>query len=347
MAQALEIQAIACERLGSEMYSRLFSDLAIDYKAHGPTYEILHGCSNRPVNDAIPLRLAGALHRVVLQGDDQALARHYPTVGGSPTANFTSEFIASFPRHISEIEHGLRSQVQTNEVGRSVVHLVLTHWLTRFGISECEWLELGASAGLNLNFDKFFARRDHLLMGDPLSELSFPDSWFASTPDIGPECVSVSHRRGVDVSPIDVCDPSEEWKLLSFVWPDQKDRMNRLQAAISIAKSHPPVVDAQSADTWLQQQLLTSRESPVVVFHSITWQYLGEHVQKSLKETLHAYGAHTSLSRPLVWARMEPAGAVADVRATVWQGDTVREFRLAEIGYHGQDMQWIGEELLA
>lgn len=345
MRQALEMQAIACERLGSQMYSRLFSDLAKDYSSYGPTYDILHGCSDTPVHDAIPLRLAGAIHRVVLQGADPELARHYPSAGGEPNQNFTSDFIASMERHKSEIETGLQSQVQTNEVGRSVVHLVLTHWLTRFGIDQCEWWELGASAGLNLNFDKFFASRDHLLMGDPMSDVSFRDNWFANTPDISTNKVSVIHRRGVDVSPIDVLNSFEEMTLLSFVWPDQKERMERLQAALHIAKKFPPVVDAQSADTWLQQQVAAARDLPVVVFHSITWQYLGESVQSSIKETLHTYGKTASPESPLVWARMEPAGAVADVRATVWQGGSTREFRLAEVGYHGQDMLWLGEEL--
>jgi hypothetical protein len=38
---------------------------------------------------------------------------------------------------------------------------------------------------------------------------------------------------------------------------------------------------------------------------------------------------------------MEPAGKVADVRVTMWRGGDAEEFLLAEIGYHGQDMNWL------
>jgi hypothetical protein len=40
---------------------------------------------------------------------------------------------------------------------------------------------------------------------------------------------------------------------------------------------------------------------------------------------------------------MEPAGAVADIQVDVFDGTSAypRHFRLAEIGYHGQNMNWL------
>jgi hypothetical protein len=39
---------------------------------------------------------------------------------------------------------------------------------------------------------------------------------------------------------------------------------------------------------------------------------------------------------------MEPAGPVADIQVTVWDGETEpSEYVLAEIGYHGQQMTWL------
>lgn len=342
MERALRNQSEQCRILGSSMYHRLFSDLADDYQAGGRTYAILAGRSERPVHDAIPLRLAGAIHKVVLDGKDERLARHYPSVGGKPGADFTADFIGYMKEHLDDVEVGLNSQVQTNEVGRSVVHLVLSHWLTSIGVSEFDHLEIGASAGLNLNFDRFYACRGRLRMGDPDSALRFMGDWFDNSPDVPLTGARVINRRGTDISPIDISDPDHQVRLLSFIWPDQKLRFQRSREAIEIAKVHRPNVDDESADTWLETHL-ARRERATVIFHSIVWQYLGTERQKSIRETISRFGSESSPQAPLVWARMEPAGPVADVQVDVWDGTSAAPVhsRLAEIGYHGQNMRWL------
>lgn len=341
MLAALRAQATSCAQLGSKMYETLFTELADDYEAGGRIYALLAGRSARPIHDAIPLRLAGAIHRVVLRGDDKRLARHYPSMGGKPGEDFGADFIGYVREHLEEVELGLNSQVQTNEVGRSVVHLVLSHWLTKFEIEEIDFYEVGASAGLNLNFDKFYGCFGQLRMGDPTSALRFMGDWFDSAPLVPKTGARVVNRRGVDISPLDVTDPAQELRLLSFVWPDQKARMQRIRAAIEIAKEHKPLVDTESADTWIERQLRTRRERATVVFHSIVWQYLGPDVQRRFRQALEDAAITASPEKPLIWARMEPAGKVADVRVTMWRGDEPEEYLLAEIGYHGQDMNWL------
>ncbi len=341
MLAALRAQARACGPLGSKMYETLFTELADDYEAGGRIYALLTGRSSRPIHDAIPLRLAGAIHRVVLRGDDTRLARHYPSMGGKPGEDFGADFIGYVREHLDEVELGLSSQVQTNEVGRSVVHLALSHWITKFDIEECDFLEVGASAGLNLNFDKFYACFGQLRMGDPSSALRFMGDWFENAPLVPKVGARIINRRGVDVSPLDVTDPAQELRLLSFVWPDQKARMQRIRSAIEIAKLHKPLVETESADTWIERQLRTRRERATVVFHSIVWQYLGPDVQRRFRQALEDASITASPEKPLIWARMEPAGKVADVRVTMWRGGDAEEFHLADIGYHGQDMKWL------
>lgn len=346
MKEALELQAQQCATLGSPMYQALFLELLEDYEMGGRSYALLAGRSEKPIHEATPLRLAGAIHRVVLNGQDKRLARHYPSVGGKPGADFPSDFIAFMRDHLVEIEQGLNSQVQTNEVGRSVVHLMLSHWITTLDVSEFDFLEVGASAGLNLNFDRFYACFKQLRMGDPQSPLRFMGDWFANEPLVPRDAARVVRRKGADPFAIDVTQPEEELRLLSFVWPDQRDRLARLRAAIDIAKLHKPLLDRESADTWIERQLTRERDRATMVFHSITWQYLGTDVRQRFMSALEHAGKSATRTTPLIWARMEPAGAVADVRVTVWNGaETPRQFRLCEIGYHGKNMNWLGEEL--
>ena len=342
MQRALLHQAEQCEALGSRMYAQLFTALAADYQDGGRTYALLAGRSERPLHDAIPLRLAAAIHRVVLQGKEPRLGRHYPSVGGKPGEDFTPDFIGYMRDHLDAIESGLASQVQTNEVGRSVVPLAISHWLTTFDIDEFDYLEVGASAGLNMNFDSYYACFGPLRMGDQSSELRFMGDWFANAPHVPRIGARVMRRRGVDVSPIDVSNPDDEARLLSFVWPDQRTRLERLRSAIDIAKANTPLVDTGSADSWMAKQLAEPLERATVVFHSIVWQYLGVDVQRRFKQQLAEAGNRASSMKPLIWARMEPAGKVADVRATVWRGSKEpQEYWLAEVGYHGQGMRWL------
>ena len=343
MLRALQHQAESCRSLGSAMYSALFTDLAADYADGGRTYALLAGRSLRPVHDAVPLRLAGAIHRVVLQGKDDRLARHYPSVGGKPGEDFTADFIGYMRDHLEDVEHGLATQVQTNEVGRSVAHLVLSHWLTTLGIEQFTLLEIGASAGLNLNFDHFYGCFGQLRMGDPSSSLRFMGDWFSNAPDVPRVGAKVISKRGCDISPIDIARPDDEARLLSFVWPDQKLRLERLRSAIAIAKTHRPIVDTASADEWIALQLSRPSEHATLIFHSIVWQYLGTETQNRLKHAIYSAGKSATPTAPIVWARMEPAGPVADIQVDVFDGSSPepRRFRLAEIGYHGQNMNWL------
>ena len=344
MLRALLHQAAQCKNLGSPMYTRLFSDLAADYADNGRTFAMLAGRSHRPIHDAIPLRFAAALHRVVLEGKDDRLARHYPSVGGKPREDFTADVIAYMRDHIEEIDSALTQHVQTNEIGRSVVPLVISHWITQFGVTQFDYLEIGASAGLNVNFDKYYACYGHLRMGDPASTVRFMGDWFANAPLVPKTSAQIQRRRGVDISPLHITDSDEQKRLLSFIWPDQIHRFTRTQQALDIASSHPVVIDQESAELWIAPQLDISQNRPTVVFHSIVWQYLGRDRQAKLRDVLAQKGRERTQDAPLFWARMEPAGDVADIRVTVWNGAEQQEYVLATIGYHGQNMTWLHNE---
>lgn len=345
MLGALLAQARACNDIGSAMYTRLFHDLADDYADNGRTFAILAGRSARPIHDAIPLRLAAALHRVVLSGRDDRLARHYPSVGGKPGHDFTADFIAYMRDHLDEIDVALTQQVQTNEVGRSIVQLTVSHWLTSLGISDFDYLEIGASAGLNMNFDKYYACSGQLRMGDTSSRVRFMGDCFMHTPHVPRTGARVHRRRGVDISPLDVAETDDEVRLLSFLWPDQKARVERTRSAIAIAKQHPPMVDNASADEWIHSQLSRPQERATLVFHSIVWQYLGVGTQNRLRNELHEAGQRATQQAPLLWVRMEPSGPVADVQVDMWDGTSVQpqHWRLAEVGYHGQNLNWLAD----
>lgn len=335
VADALTLQATACGTLGSPLYERLLHDLRADFDRGGLTFEVLEGASTRPVHDAIPLRLLGAVHRIVLRGEAAALATHYPSVGGSGAPVPIEDFLAVVAAHRAEIAEALGRQVQTNEVGRAAALIVGFAELSRRWGLPLRTREVGASAGLNLRWDHFAYDTGAAVAGDPSSPLVFRGVW-THPPDLS-GLTLVANRRGCDVAPIDVADPDQRLRLLSFVWPDQTERFARLRAAIRVAEQVPATVDAADAGEWLAHELAAPVEgTTTVVYHSIVWQYLSQPTREAMRTALRHAGTRATPSAPLAWLRLEPAGNHAELRVTTWPaGD---ETLLATSGYHGADV---------
>src|ERR1700683_152748 len=68
--------------MGSLMYGDVLQRVAADVEAGGVFAAILAGHENDSGRLALPLRLLGGLHRLVLDGRASALRRWYPSVGG-------------------------------------------------------------------------------------------------------------------------------------------------------------------------------------------------------------------------------------------------------------------------
>ena len=323
------------------MYHVLFGELADDYESGGMSRDLLGTSHMRPVHDAIPLRMAATVHRLVLEGLAHPVARHYPSVGGLPGAKLTGEFLDACASNRDALTAGLALPVQTNEVGRSLVHLALARWITTLGVKHYVHLEVGASAGLTMNFLRYSAHDGFRPMGDPSSPLRFDETWFHGPLPLPADSARPRFIRGCDPRPIDLRDTRSALSLLSFVWPDQAERLTRTRTAIDLAKDHPPHVDEASADEWIEHRLAEFNDEPVMVFHSIVWQYMGGTVQKKFVDAMRGAAAGRGPANPLVWSRMEPAGRLADVRATIFSESRETEVVLAEIGYHGRGLRWL------
>ena len=76
--EALRLQAAACDNLGSPFHGALLRRAADDLDAGGPVGALLDPWAQADLkalfDDAVPLRLLGGLHDLVLSGEDPALA---------------------------------------------------------------------------------------------------------------------------------------------------------------------------------------------------------------------------------------------------------------------------------
>jgi hypothetical protein len=335
---AMLVQALASADLGSQINVTILEGLARNLATGGIVHELTKDLTLRPSRDAVALRILGAAHREVLAGRAPLLARHYPSVGGTPGPTIIEDFLAVLETNRAAILDGLNRTVQTNEVGRTTMLVTgLAHFGRTYGVDTIHLREVGSSSGLNLLFDRFYFDNAAHSFGDPESKVRFTaDAWGTPAVDIS-GCPTVDSRGGCDIAPLDIRDPERRLTLLSFVWPDQQQRFDRLHAALEIASTNPlyqPPTQADAAD-WIDEQLDGLADEPVVVFHSIVWQYFSQDTKDRFRNALRRHAVQRRA--PIAWLRMEPAGAAPDLKITVWNNGAVVEddHALATSSYHG------------
>ena len=336
---ALLHQSGLCAQLGSPLYEEIFQEMAVDLNNNGVTARISEYLTIRPLRDAAPLRIAGAIHRLALTGKAPSISRHFPSTGGTPGPTLIADYLEALATFRDDIDEGLSRSVQTNEVGRTTMLVTGMSFFARaVNISETHLREIGSSCGLNLQVDNYFFEANGTSFGNENALVRFEEkAWDTPVPDIS-RCPSLLSRRGCDIAPLDAHNINDQFTLLSFVWPDQFDRFARLRNAMNNACASSTYVspDQQDAAEWIHQQFENiSFDEPVLIFHSIVWQYLSQETKKAFREAVEAFCAEREA--PTGWLRMEPAGPVADLRIDIWQGKrkTHSDQVIANSSYHG------------
>lgn len=356
LSETLEHQRVACDRLGSAVYADLLVGIASDVAAGGVCASVLGPHADDPFATALPLRFLGSVHRLALDGTAPALARHYPSAGGTPGPTLVEDFVATVAERRAEIEARLDDTVQTNEVGRSAVLAPGYAAIARRSGLPLRVLELGASGGLNLRWDHYWYDTGETTLGDAASEVRFVGVWQAGAgglPDLrsgdgeGSDAgrdaaeagIRVVERVGCDRNPLDVTTEEGRLTLRSYLWPDQVQRRARLEAALTVAARVPvPVVRADLGE-WVEEQVAEPVPGvATVLVHSIVWQYVDRESRKRMLAALHRAGERATPDAPVAWLRFEPAGPVGDLRLSWWPGGD--ETVLATAEYHGVPVHW-------
>ena len=324
----------------SPLYTELMRRMADDWDTGGVVRDICQGWEDAPGGSVVQLRLLGALHRVVLRGDEPELAAFYPTAGGTKDPSTVWPVAhAVLQARAAELAEALAVAPQTNEPGRSAALLVgVVDAVRHSGLSRIRLLEVGASGGLNLLLDRFRFEGPDWSFGPAGSPLVLRDAV------VGPVRLplpawSVVDRRGCDLSPVDVSTPAGRLHLESFVWPDHVGRFRRLAAALQVAADGGPVpvVDRVPAGAWLEERL-PERPDPTVL--TVVWQSITRlYWPVAEVERVRAAVRRAARDMPLAHISMEyeddESGAV--LRVDLWPGDgsAGRHARLGTVADHG------------
>lgn len=345
--QAFKVQAGFCRVLGSPFSAAVLGGLAGHAAAAGPVARLLEpwrgADMDRLTADATPLRMLGGLHHLVLTGAELGLASVYPTPSSpGDLSRLPAALDAAVERHEGVLAVFMRSPPQTNEVRRALALIggfLTVAAGTRLPLSV---LEIGASAGLLQNFDRFRYEPDAWSWGDPGAGVRLPGAWRGDAPPLAAK-LDVVARRACDQAPVDVHDEAQALRLQAYVWPDQFDRQDRLRAAIALAREAGTRVERADAAAWIADNTHPTIGTATVLFHSVMWQYMPADTQAAARAGLEAAGGAASDRAPFAWLRLEPSAQVneaMEVRLTLWPGGEER--LLARAHPHGAFVGWLG-----
>ena len=190
LIDAFRLQADFCAALGGPTVAALLSEAANDIQQQGIMCEIFaEGWAGDAVADAVALRFAGAIHNLVLRGQADDVAAFYPSVGGGEGGDIKQiwpKVAALIQKEKVQIKKFMTDPPQTNEARRSSALLGGFLEIAHQTSLPFHLYEIGASAGLNLIWDRYFYQaKDNLFSwGNPESPVKISFEWSGALPRV-------------------------------------------------------------------------------------------------------------------------------------------------------------------
>ncbi|MEO7688623.1 MAG: DUF2332 domain-containing protein [Sphingomonas sp.] len=319
---AFLIQEHYCRNMDAPAYARICTALAKGLNRDSAVGTRVIDWPGEPTRDALPLRLIGGLHALVLAGRDPDLAAVFAGEVIEPDA-IESVLARTLIAHDAELMPWLDGPPQTNEPGRCAALMTGLLEVARRHGPRIEIIEIGSSAGLNLMIDRYRFDLGGTMVGPETAPITIVPDWSGPpAPDVPIDIVAV---RGCDIQPIDATDPVAEARLTAYVWAEKPDRIARLKTAIAMLRKRPVKLERADAADWVEARLAEPQPEGVtrILMHSVVWQYLPEAVAERIRVAMRAAGARATPDRPLGWVMMEPDRALAHqvIRVRSWPGD--------------------------
>jgi hypothetical protein len=327
------------------LYDRLARGIAGDP-------ELLTIAAHARSGQQAPLLLLAAVHSLVLGGTKHTLGAFYPSVThhtavppGDPLPAFRA-----FCRDYRDVLLDLVSTrlVQTNEPRRCTVLLPAFATVARLaGGRPLALIEVGASAGLNLLFDRYgYDYGVGRCAGDPGAPIRFTCALHGTMlPPIHAGFPRVAARVGIDLHPIQADDTQATRWLRALVWPEHPERAAVLQQVLAIAQREPLTLLAGDALTVLPQAVAAApADAALCVFHIATL----AHFPPEAREHFRALISALARQRDLFWLSSEGVG-LGERRQryeyvtilTAFQDGSRVERLLAYNHQHGAWLEWL------
>lgn len=334
-------------------YWEFFSDEAA--RGHSPLYaKLALGIGRDPFLSKLAQRkspnqppaniLLAAVHYLLLSGVDHPLADHYLSV--RPSATPQGDPVPLFADFVRTHEAALiplveRGVTNTNEAARSTSLYPAFDYVARQTGHGLHLLELGPSAGFNLNFDRYsydFVREgvSVLTRGDGSLRLT-ADLRGSGTPVLSAAMPKILSRRGLELNPVDLNDAHQRLWLKALVWPELAARHVRLDKAIEVQRMFPAPIFHGDALQLLTPAIETlDPEGVAVVYHShVTYQFTS-----AMRQMLEDKLSMLSHRRPIHRVSIEYSEGAYPIRHDLYTGGAAVHTILGHCDPHGMWLEW-------
>lgn len=300
--------------------------------------DLLEIASKSRKGQPAPNLLFGAVHYLLLKGAQHPLRKFY-LAGDSGDPEIFKEFCL---KHRNAIEKIIATRiVQTNEVGRSAALFAAFSFLKReYEISRLNLIEIGASAGLNLLWDKFRYDFGNLgAFGDRHSKVVLKCKPIGRPP-LERDTPYVLERIGIDINPIDTKDRDSMMWLRALIWPGRPYRaMNLLNAARIRARIRPRLIKANVVDVLPKVFGRFSGSDSTCTFHSAMLYHL------TLRDRRKLFKQFAALSRRQEFFEISHEDERKNRRPLLilrhWKKGKAESHLLAECHPHGMWIRWL------
>lgn len=295
-----------------------------------------------------PNLIYAATHYLLLEGVEHPLRAYYPdlTPSPQPPAGAYPVFREFCFQHEDQVRELISTRsVQTNVVRRSVCLLPAFAVAAEMGGGRpLAQIEVGASAGLNLLWDRYRytygSQPAQAAWGSAASPVSLTTELRGpvSLPPIPPS-LRPHWSAGIDLNPVSLSDEDSVAWLRALVWPENVELARQLAAAIEVAREHPPRVEQGDAVRLLPELLAQAPPDATLCVFATHALYQFPHDDLiALLKTMQSY----SQTRPVFFIGMEgTADPHSELRLTAYEAGARTTLHLANCHPHGYWLEWL------
>lgn len=324
-------------------HSPLYYDLS---KQIAGDEELLHICKFVKEGQPVPNLFLAAVHFFVLKNESDLLAGYYPSVTGQKTKAIPFDLFKAFVQQHREGIIGLLQHriVQTNVLTRCNYLLPVFSTILSCTNKPATIIDIGASAGLNLNFDHYqYYHDDKKVYGDSRIKLhcQIRDG---KVPEIRPFNCAL-RKIGIDQHLIDPTDADDLVWLQALIWPDQTERFAMLTEALQAPcfSEIKRIAGSTIADFKKAIEAVDPAETLIIYATHVLYQF----TEKFLCE-FYAFLDATGQNRDFYFLSAEATKAVQTkygvthtaVVLTTYKNKIKQETLLAETNGHGNWLKW-------
>ena len=277
------------------------------------------------------------------------LAAYYASCGGNKDldANAAVLFLDFCRRREADLIPLIEAGVtNTNEVGRSCFLAPGYQAIAAMERQALSLIEIGPSAGFNLNFDRYGYQFSHEDSGEQavfwqpsaftLQSVAKGSAW----PPLGERPPEVESRCGLELHPVDIRQSKDRQWIRALVWPERIDRLKKLDAALAIAAEVSPPIVAGDALVNLPEAIAAAPlGTALCISHSLVIYQFTKEMRAQLDAMLLAASKERAIFR--LWLEFDPQTDRYPLKLTSYEGGDSTSQSLANCDPHGLWVEWL------